>query len=55
MRTRFLSCIQWGWRPNRDDWVYDFDKTNLRKKVKFFAKTYNSFLGDETQETNTIY
>ena len=43
-----------GVATNRDDWVYDFDKTNLRKKVKFFAKTYNSFLGDETQETNTI-
>jgi predicted helicase len=32
---------------NRDEWVYDFSKDNLQKKVTFFAKIYNNLL--ETQ------
>ncbi|WP_424946115.1 type ISP restriction/modification enzyme [Candidatus Spongiihabitans sp.] len=26
---------------NRDDWTYDFDKSNLRKKVRYFCKFYD--------------
>ncbi len=26
----------------RDEWVYDFDKKNLKKKIKFFIKEYKS-------------
>jgi predicted helicase len=29
---------------NRDDWVYDFDKINVEKKVAYFIKTYNEQL-----------
>ena len=43
-----------GASTNRDDWVYDFDLTNLRQKVGFFAKTYNSFLGNGNQLQNDI-
>lgn len=31
-----------GVATNRDEWVFDFDKTNLSKKVEFFVDTYNS-------------
>lgn len=31
-----------GVQTNRDDWVYDFDKATLRKKVKYFADFYNA-------------
>ncbi|MCK5878076.1 MAG: hypothetical protein KAG43_10610, partial [Candidatus Marithrix sp.] len=31
---------------NRDEWVYDFDKTNLEKKVKFFINEYNQNIKD---------
>ena len=31
-------------KSNRDDWVYDFDVSNLRNKALFFADTYNELL-----------
>ena len=31
-------------KSNRDDWVYDFEVTNLRNKALFFADEYNGFL-----------
>ncbi len=30
-----------GVSTNRDEWVFDFDETNLSKKMKFFIDTYN--------------
>jgi predicted helicase len=30
-----------GVSTNRDEWVFDFDKDNLYKKITFFADTYN--------------
>jgi len=30
---------------NRDDWVYDFDRNNLEKKVKYFINKYNENIG----------
>lgn len=38
----------------RDAWAFDFDKTNLRKKVRFFAKTYNAFLENDNQTFDTV-
>ncbi len=43
-----------GVATNRDEWVYDFDKNNLCKKVRFFSKTYNGFIGNANEEHNTI-
>ena len=42
----FSNCV----KSNRDDWVYDFDPDNLRKKAAFFAKAYNDMLdaGDDS-------
>ena len=31
-------------KSNRDEWVYDFDVSNLRAKALFFADTYNALL-----------
>jgi predicted helicase len=31
-----------GVPTNRDEWVYDIDKLNLEKKMKFFSKEYNN-------------
>jgi predicted helicase len=31
-----------GVATNRDEWVYDLDKSNLEKKSKFLSETYNS-------------
>lgn len=33
-----------GTVTNRDEWVYDFDKKNLLKKMKYFCDEYNSFV-----------
>ena len=33
-----------GMKSNRDDWVFDFDVSNLRNKALFFADTYNELL-----------
>ena len=39
-------------KSNRDEWVYDFDVTNLHGKVLFFADVYNKLLddGDESYD-----
>ncbi len=34
----FASSI----KTNRDEWVYDFDENNLKKKIRYFIKVYNS-------------
>ena len=33
-----------GVKTNRDEWVFDFDAHNLRKKALFFTDTYNGLL-----------
>ena len=33
-----------GAKANRDEWVYDFDVANLRRKVLFFTDVYNGLL-----------
>ncbi|MCL2743959.1 MAG: N-6 DNA methylase [Planctomycetaceae bacterium] len=40
-----------GTTSNRDDWVYDIDLDNLKRKVRFFVSTYNKELitGVQTQ------
>ena len=41
-----------GVKTDRDEWVYDFDLSNLRGKALFFADTYNQFMdeGDESYD-----
>ena len=41
-----------GAKSNRDEWVYDFDVSNLRNKALFFADVYNRLLddGDESYD-----
>jgi predicted helicase len=36
-----------GVSTNRDEWVYDFSKENLERKVHFFIETYNNELEKE--------
>ncbi len=43
-----------GVSTNRDGWVYDFDKKNLKGKTKFFANTYNGFIKQGDTSYNTI-
>jgi len=31
-----------AFKTNRDEWVFDFEKKNLLKKIKFFIKQYNA-------------
>ena len=47
-----LSCP--GVMAGRDAWVYDFDKKHLKKKIRFFVKTYNDFMGNQDESYNTI-
>jgi predicted helicase len=35
-----------GTVTNRDEWVYDFDKELLKKKINYFYQEYNSFVSD---------
>jgi predicted helicase len=37
---------------NRDEWVYDFSKENLSRKMSFFTKIYNENVKDEIFETS---
>ena len=47
-----FALISPGVKTDRDEWVYDFDLSNLRGKALFFADTYNQFLdeGDESYD-----
>jgi len=36
-----------GIKTQRDEWVYDFDKNNLKNKMQFFVKIYKLTLKDE--------
>lgn len=36
-----------GIKTQRDEWVYDFNKNNLKNKMQFFVKIYKSTLKDE--------
>jgi predicted helicase len=38
----------------RDEWVYDFSKENLAKKIQFFIETYNSFLSKITSFSKDV-
>ena len=42
-----------GVSTNRDEWVYDFDPTNLLRKASYFADTYNKLL-DNTGPLDTV-
>jgi predicted helicase len=41
-----------GAKSNRDEWVYDFDVNNLRRKALFFTDVYNGLLdsGEESYD-----
>ena len=39
-----------GVATNRDEWVYDFSKENLAKKITFFANSYNTLLRKQTKK-----
>ena len=39
-KNAIFQLYSLGMVTARDDWVYDFDKANLRKKVKHFCKVY---------------
>jgi predicted helicase len=53
-KTVFLSSSN-GISTNRDEWVYDFDKSNLEKKSNFFIDDYNNEVerwGDYKKKNN---
>jgi predicted helicase len=41
-----------GVNTARDEWVYDFSKENLEKKVQFFIQQYNNFLDKNDNSWN---
>ena len=43
-----------GINTARDEWVYDFSRENLHKKVVFFTDHYNGFMDDNDKSYNTI-
>lgn len=46
-----------GTVSNRDEWVYDFDRMNLEKKIKFFVSQYNDDLkkyGNSKREISEV-
>ena len=43
-----------GVSTNRDNWVYDFDESNLWNKALFFADTYNGLLDNNSNSYPTL-
>ena len=52
--TAVFKLFSMGVATNRDEWVYDFDKKNIKTKVRFFIKTYNKFIVTRDESYNTI-
>jgi predicted helicase len=40
-RNAIFSLASFGCVSNRDDWVYDFDRRNLERKLQFYIRAYN--------------
>lgn len=43
-----------GTVTNRDEWVFDFDKEQLKKKINYFFKEYNAFVSDWKNHIKSI-
>ena len=43
-----------GVSTNRDEWVYDFNQSNLLAKAKFFAARYNSLIGKDNVPADPV-
>ena len=43
-----------GVSTNRDEWVYDYDMSNLKHKAQFFADTYNDLIDKQDNSYRTI-
>lgn len=41
-----------GSNTARDEWVYDFNKTVLGKKIQYFVEVYNNFLDSKSEIAN---
>lgn len=39
-----------GVSSNRDEWVYDFDQSNLGRKIHFFIDTYNELIANNSEQ-----
>jgi predicted helicase len=42
IRNAIFEIVTMGVATNRDEWLYDFDRNNLREKVYFLVETYNA-------------
>ncbi len=53
-KNSIFQLYSLGVATNRDAWVYDFDKKNLEKKIKYFIENYNKYLkeNDLSWQTN---
>ena len=49
-----FSLYSLGVSTNRDEWVFDFDVTNLRAKALFFADEYNELLDNNDRSYPTM-
>ena len=43
-----------GVKTDRDEWVFDFDVSNLRAKALFFSDSYNGFLDAKDESYNPV-
>jgi len=49
-----FSLYSLGVSSNRDEWVYDRERINLEKKVKFFIKKYNAQIETGTTDPDQL-
>lgn len=54
-KKALFELFSLGVVTNRDEWVYDFDKSTLINKLNFFEKTYNSDLKKGVQSKGIKY
>jgi predicted helicase len=52
-KNALFNFYSLGVNTNRDEWVFDFDKKNLKNKMKFFVETYNSLIKNNSKELST--
>jgi predicted helicase len=52
-KAAIFELYSLGVNTNRDEWVYDFKRTDLENKMKFFISKYNSYVEKNTKNFPT--
>jgi predicted helicase len=53
-RNSIFSLYSLGVNSNRDEWIYDFERKNLSKKMKYFISVYNILITNDEKKLSPL-